>query len=298
MQEKNHNLENANVIQYNNNNCNDSKSTERKIEIIYITQDIVAINKPHNLNIDGENHEETVESILQKQIPDFLTPKEGNQTKRKIKFIHQLDFATSGVLIMAATRKSCSNVSKCFQERTVRKKYSAVVRGWIDESILKSEDGVYIIESYIDDDFEDVHKFKMKWYDIEDENKRGRHSKTRIFIIKKGFFKGEKATHVHLELVTGRRHQLRIHLSHIGHPIIGDETYGKESLHNGIISENESSKYYYISNREINQRLMLHSFYLEIPLNLDENLKPYTKEHNFPKGNTQIKTEDPFSQCL
>mmetsp|Transcript_9478 Transcript_9478/g.35176 ORF Transcript_9478/g.35176 Transcript_9478/m.35176 type:complete len:328 (+) Transcript_9478:110-1093(+) len=312
------------------------------LKILFQSLDIVIVEKPHNINIDGNQHEHTVESLLQEQHPHLFERDEYHQkskqqkAKRSVRFVHQLDFPTSGVLCLAMERKVCASIARCFQDRTVKKRYSAVVLGWIGELELHQDNGAmrynsavapreavgiqdssstatvapFLIESLIGYDPDDEHEFLMKWYDRDtppEQAPGARNARTRMHIVQRGYCKclfpqsdgnGQtesrwvKATRVRVDLLTGRRHQIRVHLSHIGHPIIGDETYNGPPM-DPFCDGDDTHTHTSTSNR-----LMLHSCYLEIPLDLNENKKPYKRPHMLPQGLTVIETEDPFDDVL
>jgi 23S rRNA-/tRNA-specific pseudouridylate synthase len=91
-----------------------------KLEVLYEDTDYVIINKPYNMMIDGTN-DQTVQKLLAKQYPNVP----------KFYFVHQLDYATSGVLCLATNSKACGHAGILFCKRLVRKCYVALVRGHI-----------------------------------------------------------------------------------------------------------------------------------------------------------------------
>jgi 23S rRNA pseudouridine1911/1915/1917 synthase len=124
--------------------------------------------------------------------------------------VHRLDRATSGLMVIAKTQRALVILSKHFRRRLVDKRYLALVRGRLNQT-----EG--IIEAPIGRD--------------PDQNPRwrvlagGKPAETRFKVLNRG----EHATLVELEPMTGRTNQLRIHLAFIGHPIIGDELYDDAS---------------------------------------------------------------------
>ncbi|KAF0984544.1 hypothetical protein FDP41_000443 [Naegleria fowleri] len=256
-----------------------------KIPYIYKDVDVIVIDKPYDLHIDG-NYTLTVEKLVNTQYPEMENPPVENITKpkrgftpskRKLKFCHQLDYATSGILCLAFTRSSCANISQCFQQRTAKKKYLAVVRGHIES------ESSFDVTSWIEEDPSDENKFKMRNYykglektpvgelKTDEEIKAASNSKesfTHAQVLKKGFYhvggsqKLESdtpsetlkipVTKVLLTPSTGRRHQLRLHMQLYGTPILGDGTYGhnEEGIH----------------------RMMLHAWSLSLPGVLEKEL--------------------------
>lgn len=120
--------------------------------------------------------------------------------------VHRLDRPTSGLMVVAKTRRALSALSRHFNRRLVKKRYLALVRG------LVGEDSATIKEKIGRDPDQRPH-----WRVMES----GKEAETRLSVRERF----ERATLVELEPVTGRTNQLRIHCAFAGHPIIGDELY-------------------------------------------------------------------------
>jgi 23S rRNA pseudouridine1911/1915/1917 synthase len=121
---------------------------------------------------------------------------------------HRLDRATSGLMVVAKTPRALTSLSRHFHRRLVEKRYAAIVQG------LVAEDEITIIAP-IGRDPESIPRWRVM--------EGGRHAETRLRVLKRG----ERATFLEMEPVTGRTNQLRIHCAHRGHPILGDELYGR-----------------------------------------------------------------------
>jgi len=158
-----------------------------KMEIIYQDDDIIAINKPAQV----DSYE------IQDMIPDA-------------ELLHRLDRDTSGVLLLGKNRPFIDKAIKEFKARRVTKHYVAWVEGVIYEKVEINEP-IFTIK-------------KGKAFSLIDPV-RGKKAHT---IVKPEELQGKKSK-VHVEITTGRTHQIRLHLSHIGHPVIGDEQYGSRT---------------------------------------------------------------------
>lgn len=122
--------------------------------------------------------------------------------------VHRLDKDTSGLMIVAKNDKAHIVLSEDIKERRVTRSYSALARG-------KFEEKAFSIEAPIARD--PVSRKKMA---VQAD---GRYAKTNAVVIEEF----EKYTLLQLSLVTGRTHQIRVHLAYIGHPIAGDKVYGR-----------------------------------------------------------------------
>jgi 23S rRNA pseudouridine1911/1915/1917 synthase len=122
--------------------------------------------------------------------------------------VHRLDKDTSGVMVVARTYEALRSLSAQFKSRTVQKKYVALVAG-----VIKKGSGT--IEAGLGRHVKDRKKMSVYTH-------KPREAKS-IFKVKERL---KTATLVEVEIKTGRTHQIRVHLSHIGHPVLGDKVYG------------------------------------------------------------------------
>ncbi|MCL4457036.1 MAG: RluA family pseudouridine synthase [Nitrospirae bacterium] len=124
--------------------------------------------------------------------------------------VHRLDKDTSGIMVVALDDKTYYDLAEQFKNRTINRKYMALVYGNI-----KEDSGKIVME--IGRSASDRKKMSTK-------TKRGKEAVTRWKVIKKF----GAATLIEAKLGTGRTHQIRVHFSAIGHPVLGDKTYGKK----------------------------------------------------------------------
>ena len=177
----------------------------KKLEIVYEDELLVIINKPEGLlSVPGKNIEDSVYSRMKKLYPMATGPL----------IVHRLDMSTSGLMVIALTKKSHKILQQQFIKRTVKKRYVAVLDG-----LLIEDEG--IIELPLRVDLDDRPR-QLVCYDY------GRPAKTRWQVIER--YLGE--TKVYFYPITGRTHQLRVHSAHVsglGIPIKGDDLYGNSS---------------------------------------------------------------------
>lgn len=179
-------------------------------------------------------------------------------------FVHRLDYATSGLLCIPLNKKRCADLSRLFEKRRVQKYYLAIVRGHVGPAEIS-------IDIPVGEDIRyKTSNNKMVTSHDWEHCLSPRRSETKLVVLQTGYYETEFATKVLLRPVTGRRHQLRVHLSEIGHPIVGDYTYSSHP----VDSEKDSTI--------APPRMMLHAYRIQIPATDDSN-----------KG-LDLISEDPF----
>lgn len=186
------------------------------VRAMVIHQDPAAfvLNKPPGLATQG--------GTKTKDHLDRLLDGLADETSARPKLVHRLDKDTSGALLVARTPRAAAAFSKSFSGRTARKVYWALVAG-----VPSIEDGMI-----------DLPLAKQPGTGGEkmhvDEGENGQPARTRYRVIERA---GNRAAWVELQPLTGRTHQLRVHMLAIGHPIVGDGKYGgQDAFLTGTIS--------------------------------------------------------------
>jgi tRNA pseudouridine32 synthase / 23S rRNA pseudouridine746 synthase len=179
---------------------------EPLLTIVHRTERYVVIDKPPGLLSvpgKGEANRDCASERLRTLIPAATGPV----------VVHRLDMDTSGLLVLALDPDAQRNLSMQFEARTVAKRYIALVDG-----VLPAESGVIDVPMRAD-----IDRRPVQIVDTRD----GRPSLTRwrLLSVEMG------RSRLELEPLTGRTHQLRVHLAHIGHPILGDVLYGPRRFH-------------------------------------------------------------------
>ena len=188
------------------------------IEILFKDQSIIVVNKPPGLlSVPGKppDHSDCVLSRLNERIIGT-------------RVVHRLDMDTSGIMIFARTPSAQANLGKQFEERQIKKSYLAKVLGCV-----KLDNDVIRLPLIVD--WPNRPKQKICY-------KTGRMAITKYRVLERN----DENSLVHLSPITGRSHQLRIHMTSLGHPILGDTLYGHSS------------------NRHKFKRLYLHSQKIEL----------------------------------
>jgi 23S rRNA pseudouridine1911/1915/1917 synthase len=187
-----------------------AEPTAIEIPIIYEDGNVVVMNKPAGVLSHSKgalNTEGTVASFLSDKITDK------NLTGNRAGIVHRLDRPTSGIIIGAKNEATQKHLQKQFSNRKTKKTYIAVVEGTPDPAEA-------IIDAPIERNPKRPQTFRV--------GAGGKAAQTHYQTLRPFKNKTKNYSLVGLKPVTGRTHQLRVHLGYIGHPIVGDFVYGKE----------------------------------------------------------------------
>lgn len=178
------------------------------LAIVYEDDDLLVIDKPAGLVVHpgAGNPDGTLMNALLFHCPDLrLLPRAG--------IVHRIDKDTSGLLVVAKTLPAHTALTSQLADKTVYREYEAIVCGVMT--------GGGTVDAPIDRHPTD--RTRMAVVNRRDEDdERGRDAVSHYRVIAR--FRGH--THVRVQLETGRTHQIRVHMAHIGHPLIGDPVYG------------------------------------------------------------------------
>ncbi len=230
------------------------KPQDIPLDIIYEDNDIIVVNKqkglvvhPANGNPDG-----TLVNAIMNICKDSLS---GIGGEIRPGIVHRLDKDTSGLIIIAKNDKAHINLSDQIKNREVKKTYIALVRGVIGENEAT-------INMPIARSTKDRKKMAV--------DRTGKYAITHFKVLKRY----DKYTLVEVKIETGRTHQIRVHMSHIGYPIVGDEVYsnGKnpfgvkgQMLHSAKLSFKHP-----ITGKILNLEAPLPEYFKEVLKKLDE----------------------------
>ena len=170
------------------------------LDLVHVDHSLVVVNKPEGLLSvpgRGDDRQDCMVHRVQQRFPEALT-------------VHRLDMATSGLLVFARGEAMQRALSVLFQDRQVDKRYVAVVKG-----LLVQDQGE--VDLPLSADWPNRPR-QMVCFE------RGKPSQTRYEVLARDLGQGE--TRVALTPITGRSHQLRVHMLALGHPMLGDPFYG------------------------------------------------------------------------
>jgi 23S rRNA pseudouridine1911/1915/1917 synthase len=199
------------------------------LSVLYEDAHIIVLNKPPGLVVHPApgNYTGTLVNALlyhydslpsRRPLTAVLSPQgrlgEGwssggaGDARERAGIVHRLDKDTSGVMVVARTQEALRSLSAQFKNRTVRKRYIALVAG-----VIKKGSGTINVG---------LGRHVKERKKISTHTHHAREAVT-IFTVKERY---KKATLVEVEIKTGRTHQIRVHLAHIGYPVLGDHVYG------------------------------------------------------------------------
>jgi len=214
------------------------------LQVIYEDNHIIVVNKPHGMVVYpslGHPAGTLLNALISRcEGLSFL----GGPLRPGV--VHRLDKDTSGIMILAKDDTSYINLGRQFRERSIEKHYIALLYG-----NLRCDHGE--IKTPVGRSISDRKRMSTK-------TRKGREAITSFRVIRRL----NSATLVDVRLITGRTHQIRVHFASIGHPVLGDKTYGKKTtIRLGEMSINFP-------------RQMLHASRLKFKHPIDERLLEFT----------------------
>lgn len=239
------------------------------LHILYQSASLVAVNKPAGLLV----HRSALDAADTQSAAQILR----HQLGQSVHAVHRLDKGTSGVLLFALDSQTAQKLSLAFESGEVRKTYHAIVRGWppdegsIDHPLRREDEDRHRTtrREQVQDaltHYRTLQRFALPIADIRPNGQQFAQSRFALM---------ELSPH------TGRRHQLRRHMKHIAHPIIGDATHGKGPLNRAFASHCGLS------------RLWLHASRLELPLEVQPAPETITRPTHAAHSPRQLIIECP-----
>lgn len=207
--------------------------------IIFEDENIIVLYKP-----EGYLSHPVKKGDLRPSITEWLAQKYPNlrevgKSENRFSIIHRLDLETSGIILAAKNQKIFDALQKQFKEKLVKKEYIAIVEGNIEKSGVINAPLTFSRSKK---------NFKIKIVDRNVKKKQKvREAKTAFNILKK--FK--EYTLIKVIPLTGRTHQIRVHLKSIKHPIIGDSRYNKKSKASRLFLHASAIEFSYFEGKRV-----------------------------------------------
>lgn len=190
------------------------------LNIVYEDDDILMINKPAGMVVHPGSG--NYSGTLLNGIAWYLKNKNPNiseETLPRFGLVHRIDKNTSGLLVLAKTDKAMRHLAKQFYDHTVKRQYVALV--WGD---MQKEEGTIVAHV-------GRHLRYRKLFEAYPEGDHGKEAITHYKVLERFNY----VTLVQCVLETGRTHQIRVHMKHIGHPLFNDDFYGGDKIVKGTI---------------------------------------------------------------
>lgn len=188
------------------------------LEIIYEDNDILIVNKPKGMVVHpgAGNHEGTLVNAILAHCKESLS---GIGGVIRPGIVHRIDKDTSGLLIIAKNDHAHLNLSEQIKNREIQKVYIALVKGFIEEN-----------EATIDMPIARSDRDRKKMAIV----RSGKNAITHFKVLKRIQTEKGNYTLIEAKIETGRTHQIRVHMSYIKHPVVGDEVYSNGKNEFGI----------------------------------------------------------------
>jgi 23S rRNA pseudouridine1911/1915/1917 synthase len=189
------------------------------LDIVYEDDDVLIVNKPAGMVVHPGhgNYDGTLINALAFHLGLRQEADAGDE--RMGVLVHRIDKDTSGLLAVAKNDEAQLNLAKQFFDHSIDRRYHAIVWGNISE-----DEGT--VDGNIGRDQSDRVCFR-----VYDDPEKGKHAVTHYRVLERFGY----VTYVECKLETGRTHQIRVHMAHIGHPIFADEKYGGMEIRKGTV---------------------------------------------------------------
>lgn len=236
------------------------KAEDIKLNIMYEDDDILIVDKEKGMVVHpaNGNYSGTMVNSLMYSHKDKLSSINGTIRPG---IVHRIDKDTSGILVVAKNDNAHKKLSEQFKVHSITRKYIALVKGIIKEDTMD-------IDYPIGRSSKDRKKMAVTY-------KNSKEAKTHIKVLKR--FYNSNVTLVEATLETGRTHQIRVHMAYVGHPLVGDEVYGKKDSRFKIEGQMLHAKtlgfIHPTKNRYIEFESDLPKYYLEILKKLESKEK-------------------------
>lgn len=215
----------------------DALQTDSNLEILYKDEYLLAVNKPAGIIVHADGtHEPSLTDTVCEKLSTLESPTEADLSQ--VQALNRLDKETTGIVLFSLKKETQAQFDQLIASKELSKEYLAAVKGVFEPNKL-------LIDKAIGKDRHDAQKMRI--------SATGKPSQTEARLIKvASSAQGQTQSLLLVNLLTGRRHQIRVHLSSLGFPLVGDALYG------GVSSLQRGAK-----KRHKAQPLMLHAYRVE-----------------------------------
>lgn len=191
------------------------------LNIVHEDEDIMIINKPAGLVVHPGvgNYTGTLVNGLMHHFKEKVLPVMPSNSNDRPGLVHRLDKDTTGLMVIAKTEYAMTHLAKQFFDHSIERSYQAIV--W---SGFEHERGT--VRGHIGRHPTD----RTKMY-VYEEGEEGKHAVTHFSVLQDFYY----VSLIECRLETGRTHQIRVHMNHIGHPVFNDSRYGGNSIRKGTV---------------------------------------------------------------
>lgn len=206
--------------------CENIVPEDIPLDIIYEDEDIIIVNKSKGMVVHpaNGNYTGTMVNSLMNSHKDNLSSINGIIRPG---IVHRIDKDTSGILVVAKNDIAHKHLSEQFKIHSIKRKYIALVKGIVKEDNI-------VIDLPIGRSSKDRKKMAVT-------EKNSKNAITQISVLKR--FYSSNVTLVEAKLKTGRTHQIRVHMAHLHHPLVGDDVYGKKDSNFKVEGQMLHAKY-------------------------------------------------------
>lgn len=208
------------LLRYLNPETSTVVPEKMELDIVYEDDDVMVINKPPNMVVHPGvgNYKGTLLNGVAHHLLS-INPNITEDSLPRFGLVHRIDKNTTGLIVLAKSAVAASHLAKQFAAHTVKRKYTALVWGDVEESEGTIRTNIA------------RHKRFRKMFDAYEDTETGKHAVTHFKVLERMNY----VSLVECVLETGRTHQIRVHMKYIGHTLFNDAEYGGDRILKGTI---------------------------------------------------------------